>query len=152
MKHVTTSLLMDYIVFKVEGHRGDIINDVDKLIQFIGGDEDIISSSKPKSNFHKSKQLKQHVSEDAQRGKKQRAQSSKGKESRAELKKSNSLGEISTTKLENFEFTSEKEENKVVLRTGKPNQNDRPKERRSWGNVEVSLFCFFFTILRNCFR
>lgn len=122
----------------MEGHRSDIINDVDKLIQFIGGDEDTISSSKPKSNFHKSKQLKQHVSEDAQRNKKQRANSSKGEETRGELKKSNSLGEISTTKLDNFEFTTEKEENKVVLRTGKHSQNDRPKERRSWGNVEVS--------------
>lgn len=102
-----------------------------------------MSSSKPKSNFHKTKQLKQHVSDDAQRSnKKQRAHSSKGKESRGELKKSNSLGEISTTKLENFEFASEKEENKVVLRTGKNASSDRPKERRSWGNVEVSFLYF----------
>lgn len=123
----------------MEGHRGDIIDDVEKLVQFIGGDEDTISSSKPKSNFHKSKQLKHHVSEDTQRSKKQRAHSSKCKESRGELKKSNSLGEISTTKLDNFDFSTIKEENKVVLRTGKSTQNDRPKERRSWGNVEVSF-------------
>ncbi|KAJ8979806.1 hypothetical protein NQ317_001296, partial [Molorchus minor] len=119
--------------------RSDIIDDVDKLMQYIGGDEDGISSGKTKSNVHKSKQLhKQHASEDGGRSKKQRAHSSKGKESRSELKKSNSLGEISTAMLDEFAFASGSEkdtENKVVLRPNK-GQNDRPKERRSWGNVE----------------
>lgn len=120
---------------------------MEKLIQFIGGGDDIISTSKTRSNVHRSKQLKQHVSEDPQRNsKKQRAQPSKGKESRGELKKSNSLGEISTTKLENFEFASEKEENKVVLRAGKNGPNDRPKERRSWGNVEVRFLIWFLIL------
>ncbi|KAJ8930558.1 hypothetical protein NQ314_016620 [Rhamnusium bicolor] len=126
----------------VEGHRSDIINDVDKLIQYIGGDKDNISSGKTKSNVHKSKQLhKQHTSEDGGRNKKQRAHSSKGKESRAELKKSNSLGEISMAKLDEFAFASGSEKNsesKVVLRSNK-GQNDRPKERRSWGNVEIGI-------------
>lgn len=128
----------------VEGHRSDIINDVDKLIQYIGGEKNETSNKAAKSNVHKSKQLnKQHTSEDSSRGgnnsnsKKQRAHSSKGKESRSEIKKSNSLGEISTAKLDDFTFftTEEGEENKVVLR-GNKNQADRPKERRSWGNVE----------------
>ncbi|XP_056638058.1 dentin sialophosphoprotein-like isoform X1 [Diorhabda sublineata] len=128
----------------VEGHRGDIIDDVDKLIQFIGGEKNESSTKTAKSNVHKSKQLhKQHASEDSGRSgnnsnsKKQRAHSSKGKEPRSEIKKSNSLGEISTAKLDDFTFftTEEGEENKVVLR-GNKNQTDRPKERRSWGNVE----------------
>lgn len=120
----------------MEGHRSDIINDVDKLIQYIRGDKDI-TSNKSKSNVHKSKQLKQHSEDGASQKKKQRTHSSKAKEGRSELKKSNSLGEISTAKLDNFTFT-EKEE-KVVLRGAKTGQADRPKERRSWGNVEVRL-------------
>ncbi|XP_072381591.1 uncharacterized protein [Diabrotica undecimpunctata] len=129
----------------VEGHRSDIINDVDKLIQYIGGDKtDTPSGKSSKSNVHKSKQLhKQHASEDSGRGssgscKKQRAHSSKGKESRSEIKKSNSLGEISTAKLDDFTFAAPEndDENKVVLR-GNKYQSDRPKERRSWGNVEI---------------
>lgn len=123
--------------FQVEGHRSDIINDVDKLIQYIRGDKDNITSGKTKSNLHKSKQLKQHSEDNVSQKKKQRAHSSRSKEGRSELKKSNSLGEISTTKLDNFAF-AEKEENKVVLRNGKVAQTDRPKERRSWGNVDVS--------------
>ncbi|XP_018572853.1 uncharacterized protein DDB_G0284459 isoform X2 [Anoplophora glabripennis] len=123
----------------VAGHRSDIIHDVDKLMQYIGGDKENDSSGRTKSNVHKSKQLhKQHTSDDSGRSKKQRAHSPKGKESRSELKKSNSLGEISTAKLEEFAFASGSEkdsENKVVLRPGK-GQNDRPKERRSWGTVE----------------
>ncbi|KAJ8954232.1 hypothetical protein NQ318_005828 [Aromia moschata] len=131
----------------VEGHRSDIIDDVDKLIQYIGGDG--ISTGRTKSSVHKSKQLhKQHASEDGGRGgKKQRAHSSKGKEGRSELKKSNSLGEISTAKLDEFAFAGgggdggeavEKgSESKVVLRQGKA-QGDRPKERRSLGDVETS--------------
>ncbi|KAJ8916031.1 hypothetical protein NQ315_010899, partial [Exocentrus adspersus] len=123
----------------VAGHRSDIIDDVDKLIQYIGGDKENSSSSKTKSSVHKSKQLhKQHTSEDGGRSKKQRAHSSKGKESRSELKKSNSLGEISIAKLDEYAFSSGHEkdtETKVVLRPGK-GHNDRPKERRSWGNVE----------------
>nr|CAI5863464.1 unnamed protein product [Callosobruchus analis] len=127
---------------KVEGHRGDIIHDVDKLIQYIAGDKEEKESGKAnRYNVHKSKQLhKQHTSEDGPRSKKQRAHS-KGKESRSELKKSNSLGEISTAKLDDFAFASrdEKDEDKVVLRPNK-NQSDRPKERRSWGNVEPPPF------------
>ncbi|CAH1275121.1 unnamed protein product [Diabrotica balteata] len=132
----------------VEGHRSDIINDVDKLIQYIGGDKtDTPSGKSSKSNVHKSKQLhKQHASEDSGRGssgscKKQRAHSSKGKESRSEIKKSNSLGEISTAKLDDFTFVAPEndDENKVVLR-GNKYQSDRPKERRSWGNVEAPSF------------
>lgn len=58
---------------------------------------------------------------------------------RSELKKSNSLGEISTSTLEDFAFSSvtDGHDNKVVLRLTKE-RIDRPKERRSWGNVEVS--------------
>ncbi|CAH1982488.1 unnamed protein product [Acanthoscelides obtectus] len=126
---------------KVEGHRGDIINDVDKLIQYIAGDKDEKDSSGKRYNVHKSKQLhKQHTTEDGPRSKKQRAHS-KGKESRSELKKSNSLGEISTSKLDDFAFSTrdEKDEDQVVLRPNKT-QSDRPKERRSWGNVEPPLF------------
>ncbi|KAG5884717.1 hypothetical protein JTB14_019840 [Gonioctena quinquepunctata] len=129
----------------VEGHRSDIINDVDKLIQYIRGDKDDNNiSSRTRTNVHKSKQLhKQHTSEDGPRSKKQRAHSSKGKEGRSELKKSNSLGEISTAKLDEFAFVastgSEKDgDGKVVLRN--MGQVDRPKERRSWGNVEPPPF------------
>ncbi|CAG9861063.1 unnamed protein product [Phyllotreta striolata] len=136
----------------VEGHRSDIINDVDKLIQYVLGDKDDNTGGKAtKSNVHKSKQLhKQHASEDSGRGgsssssaaKKQRAHSSKGKESRSEMKKSNSLGEISTAKLDDFAFVTNEEDDKesnVVIRSNK-NQSERPKERRSWGNVEPPSF------------
>ncbi|CAH1118421.1 unnamed protein product [Phaedon cochleariae] len=131
---------------RVEGHRSDIINDVDKLIQYIkGGDAGTVGKGGRSSNVHKSKQLhKQHASEDGPSSrKKQRANSTKGKESRPELKKSNSLGEISTATLDDFAFVgssgSEKDsEGKVVLRH--KSQGDRPKERRSWGNVEPPPF------------
>nr|XP_023024108.1 uncharacterized protein LOC111512246 [Leptinotarsa decemlineata] len=130
----------------VEGHRSDIINDVDKLIQYIRGDNEsnISSTSKAKTHVHKSKQLhKQHTTEDGPRSKKQRAHSSKGKENRSELKKSNSLGEIPMAKLDEFAFAAtngaEKDgDGKVVLRN--KGQSDRPKERRSWGNVEPPPF------------
>lgn len=74
-------------IFQVEGHRSDIINDVDKLFEYVMGDKDDNTGGRPtKSNIHKSKQLhKQHASEDSGRGgssyssagKKQRAHSSK---------------------------------------------------------------------------
>ncbi|XP_049824312.1 uncharacterized protein LOC109604854 isoform X3 [Aethina tumida] len=133
----------------VEGHRSDIINDIPKLVEFIGGSEAL--GKRP--NVHKSKQLhKQHTSEDGSKGgsKKQRAHSTKGKESRAsELKKSNSLGEISTANLADFAFGTDVDADgtkhgdggaKVALRVTKSNNADRPRERRSWGTVEPPPF------------
>ncbi|CAH0549441.1 unnamed protein product [Brassicogethes aeneus] len=126
----------------VEGHRGDIINDIPKLVEFIGGGDALPK----KSNLHKSKQLhKQHTADEAtvKGGKKQRAHSTKGKESRGELKKSNSLGEISTANLEDFEFDAAENSDvgKVVLRAAKNGGgSDRPRERRSWGTVEPPPF------------
>ncbi|KAK9892509.1 hypothetical protein WA026_020497 [Henosepilachna vigintioctopunctata] len=132
---------------KVEGHRSDIINDVTKLLEYIG--ENKRQSGTTKTNAHRSsKQLHKHTSEEGPRNsKKQRAQSSKGKENRSELKKSNSLGEISTVKLENFAFSgkdSEKTDVKeppakhvdVTHKVKKETSVDKPRDRRSCGNVE----------------
>lgn len=113
----------------VAGHRSDIINDLDKLVEYIGGNED--GTSKPKSNVHKSK-LHKHISEEKNTNKKQRTRS-KGKNDN--IQKSTSMEEISTTKLEDFNFSQESE-NKVALRPTKSNA-ERPRERRSWGNSEV---------------
>ncbi|XP_008201602.2 uncharacterized protein LOC103315223 isoform X2 [Tribolium castaneum] len=104
----------------VKGHRSDIINDMEKLMEFIGITDD---QSEKNRSIHKSK-LNRHSSDDTTKSKK-RAHSSKSKDNRSKLKKSNSLGEISTTNLDDFE---------VVLRNNKA--MDKPRERRSWGNME----------------
>ncbi|XP_063926642.1 uncharacterized protein LOC135140150 isoform X2 [Zophobas morio] len=109
----------------VEGHRSDIISDIDKLMEFIG-----ITDDQNEKRSIKSKQLNRHSSDDTSKSKK-RAHSSKSKDNRSKLKKSNSLGEISTTNLDDFEFNKDK----VVLRNNK-NSTDKPRERRSWGNME----------------
>lgn len=106
----------------VKGHRSDIINDMDKLMEFIGTDD-----QSEKNRSIKSK-LNRHSSDDTKS--KKRAHSSKSKDNRSKLKKSNSLGEISTTNLDDFEF----ENDKVVLRNNK--NVEKPRERRSWGNME----------------
>ncbi|RZC42440.1 micronuclear linker histone polyprotein-like [Asbolus verrucosus] len=111
----------------VKGHRSDIINDMDKLMEFIGITDD---QSEKNNRSIKSKQLNRHSSDDTSKSKK-RAHSSKSKDNRSKLKKSNSLGEISTTNLDDFEF----DKDKVVMRNGK-NGTDKPRERRSWGNME----------------
>ncbi|KAL3271225.1 hypothetical protein HHI36_021720 [Cryptolaemus montrouzieri] len=128
---------------KVEGHRSDIINDVKKLLEFIGENKPQSGAPNKTNANRSSKQLHKHTSEEGPRsGKKQRAQSTKGKESRTELKKSNSLGEISTTKMENFGFddddrdVNEQEGGEVILRAKKDVTPELPRERRSWGDVE----------------
>ncbi|XP_066144456.1 serine-rich adhesin for platelets-like isoform X3 [Euwallacea fornicatus] len=139
----------------IEGHKSEIINNVDQLLQFIEGTTDNMKSRVAQS---KSKQLhKQHASEDggSKAGKKRHTKSSVkdvggqlGGDGRHELKvsKSNSLGEISGMKLDrDFEaFSSnknkqDKEEENVVLR-GNKSSIDRARERRSWGNVEPHSF------------
>ncbi|XP_044260420.1 uncharacterized protein LOC123008604 isoform X2 [Tribolium madens] len=109
----------------VKGHRSDIINDMEKLMEFIG----IPNDQSEKNRSIKSK-LNRHSSDDTTKSKK-RAHSSKSKDNRSKLKKSNSLGEISTTNLDDFEFNKDN----VVLRNNK-NVIDKPRERRSWGNME----------------
>lgn len=106
----------------VKGHRSDIIHNMDELIKFI----DPSKTNRP----IKSKQLNRHPSDDANKSKK-RTHSSKGKDNRSKLQKSNSLGEISTTNLNDFEFN----EDKVVMRNNKSG-SEKPRERRSWGNME----------------
>jgi hypothetical protein len=108
----------------VKGHRSDIINDMRKLMEFIGDDQT------EKNRPIKSKQLNRHPSDDTSKSKK-RAHSSKSKDNRSKLKKSNSLGEISTTNLDDFEFNKDK----VMMRNNK-NMTDKPRERRSWGTME----------------
>lgn len=124
------------------GHRGDIINDVDKLMEFIKGTENNNNSStgtKPKSNVHKSK-LHKHVSNAEEKSSKKRRAGSKGKTGSAgNLKKSNSLDEMSSSaKLEDLEGNGEA---KVALRSGKSGV-ERTRERRSWGNTEQLQYQF----------
>lgn len=117
------------------GHRGDIINDVDKLNEYICG-----STSKTTNN-HKSK-LQKHVhggSSIDDRSKKQRNRSkggtAKATSTGGTIKKSSSLNEISTTaKLDEFD---DKDKDKSLLRM-KPSTSstERPRERRSWGNSD----------------
>lgn len=114
----------------VAGHRGDIIDDLDKLIEFIGGN-DKDGTSKSKSNVNKSKLNK----EERSINKKQRTRS---KAKNDNMQKSTSMEEISITKLEDFNFATENE-SKVPLRPTKSN-SDRPRERRSWGNSEPLQF------------
>lgn len=121
----------------VVGHRSDIIDDLDKLVEFIDGNEEQQqqqqSGAKSKSNLHKSK-LHKHVStEEKPVNKKQRTRS---KAKNGDMQKSTSMEEISTTKLEDFNFSKDSD-SKVPLRPTKSNA-DRPRERRSWGNSEVS--------------
>lgn len=120
---------------EVAGNRGE--DDIPLLLQFIGGSSAETGSSsggKNKSNIQKSKLYKQDT-EDG-KSKKQRSHS-KNKESRGELKKSNSMGEISSSKLDDFEFNANQDNEKVILRMNKSHSGDKPRERRSWGNVEV---------------
>ncbi|XP_018328656.1 putative uncharacterized protein DDB_G0277255 isoform X2 [Agrilus planipennis] len=132
----------------VEGHRSDIIHDVDKLIEYIGGEEEVNKSTSSKSksgsgggNVHKTKLNKQHASNEEKGGgsgsggggssKKQRVRAkSKGEN----LQKSSSMEEISSTKLEDFDSDG----TKVPLRNTKSNV-DRPRERRSWGNSDTGM-------------
>lgn len=106
----------------VKGHRSDIIHDLRELIKYIDSSE--------KDNSIKSKQLNRHASDDSNKSKK-RTHSSKGKDNGSTLQKSNSLGEISTTKLDDFNFS----EDKVVMRNNK-SDSEKPRERRSLGNME----------------
>ncbi|XP_019765617.2 uncharacterized protein LOC109541256 isoform X2 [Dendroctonus ponderosae] len=137
----------------IQGHRSEIIDDVDELLHYIEGTTDNMKSRTIQS---KSKQVhKQHPPDDAgsRVGKKKQFKSvSKDSdnnleaESRHELKKSNSLVEISGMKSDReFErFTNnknkqEKDKENVALRGNKPTI-DRSRERRSWGDVEPSSF------------
>lgn len=108
-------------------------------MEYIRGDKGTSGGAKSKNNLHKSK-LHKHVNSSEEKGtaKKQRARS-KGKNTNLSgLQKSSSLDEMSSTaKLEDF-VSSENAESKVPLRTTKSNA-DRTRERRSWGNTEVSL-------------
>lgn len=125
---------------KVSGHRSDIINDVDKLVDYIDGNEDH-STGKSKAGTQKSHKLNDNNVFDEGNTKgnskkqKTRSKASAGGKT-SNLKKSNSLEEISTTKLEDFEYTQDEGGTKVPLRPTKSNV-DRPRERRSWGNSEV---------------
>lgn len=126
------------------GHRSDIINDLDKLVEYIGGNDEQ-SGAKSKSNMHKTKLHKQHFSgsDDKSANKKQRTRS-KGKTEK--IQKSNSMEEISISKLDDFSFSQECDVNKVPLRITKSNA-DRPRERRSWGNSEVSVTTHFIFLI-----
>lgn len=116
---------------QVVGHRSDIINDVKKLIDFIDGNENQ-TGTKPKSNVRKSK-LHKHVSTEEKSGTKKNRNRSKAKS--GTLQKSTSMEEMSTSKLEDFDFSQDKE-SKVTLRPTKSNVERPSRERRSWGNPE----------------
>lgn len=105
----------------VVGHRSDIVHDVDKIMEFLGE-----QSESKKVNEHKNK---------TNNTKKQRTRS-KGKSEK--MQKSNSMEEISVSKLDDFNL-KECEVGKVPLRSTKSNI-DRPRERRSWGNSESLQF------------
>lgn len=121
----------------VAGHRADIINDVDKLTEYIKGDENSTTGAKPKNPVHKSK-LHKHVGNAEEKSKKRRAGSKGAKNATGDLKKSNSLDEMSSSsKLEDLSNGSA--DAKVALRSGK-NIIDRTRERRSWGNTEQLTF------------
>ncbi|KAL1501966.1 hypothetical protein ABEB36_007187 [Hypothenemus hampei] len=131
----------------IEGHKSEIIHNVDRLVQFIEGTTENNNSGNVKSRQvqqSKSKQLhKQHTAEEGgTKSKKRHLKSGKdngGDNIGGELKKSNSLGEISGMKLdrefETFKNKREKEDENVVLRGNKPGL-DRTRERRSWGTME----------------
>ncbi|XP_060532932.1 uncharacterized protein LOC132705957 isoform X2 [Cylas formicarius] len=154
----------------IEGHKKEIINDVQQLVHYIEGtDNQQVAPGSGKTRTvqsSKSKQLhKQHASEDGgvvRPGKKRKSKEGSGvvsgvSTSRPELKKSNSMGEISGLKLD-AEFASfgsgsgasserggssgvdkeEEDDEKVVLRINKPSVV--AGQRRSWGNVEIPSF------------
>ncbi|XP_044763374.1 bromodomain-containing protein 4-like isoform X2 [Coccinella septempunctata] len=159
------NVMSSYSAEKLVGHRSDIINDVDKLVEFIGD-----GGAQNKANSHRQKQLHKNAADvGGKGGKKQRAQCSKGAKdtaARNELKKSNSLEEVSTTKLDGFKFEedgNEQKEEEVVKPLHKPKIDavqektkaaevavekpktevivlDKPKERKLWDNVEHSAF------------
>ncbi|GJQ78099.1 hypothetical protein Trydic_g2437 [Trypoxylus dichotomus] len=114
----------------ISGHRGDIINDVDKLIDFIDGNDNVYNGQKLKSSVQKSQKINKNIFDEGKANRKQKTRS-KGKGNN--LQKSNSLEEMPTATLEDFEFLQE--EGKVALRQTKSN-TDKPRERRSWGNSE----------------
>ncbi|KRT82789.1 hypothetical protein AMK59_3100 [Oryctes borbonicus] len=114
----------------ISGHRGDIINDVDKLIDFIDGNDNVYNGQKLKSSVQKSQKINKNIFDEGKTNRKQKTRS-KGKGNN--LQKSNSLEEMPTTTLEDFDFLQE--EGKVALRQTKSN-TDKPRERRSWGNSE----------------
>ncbi|XP_050312908.1 uncharacterized protein LOC126747970 isoform X2 [Anthonomus grandis grandis] len=152
----------------IEGHKSEIIHNVDRLVHYIEGTTELRTTRAVQS---RAKQLqKQHVTEEGGGGggttatpttttsnvrnrKKQKSKDLEEEEEekgevRSELKKSNSLGEISGIKLDR-QFSpfgggkvkkgDEEEEGGaavvVVLRTNK-SLTDRARERRSWGTVE----------------
>lgn len=118
------NVMSSYSAEKLVGHRGDIINDVDKLVEFIGDGPQ--GGSQNKSNSHRQKQIHKNASEVSSKGgKKQKgAQSSKNKENsvKNDLKKSNSLEEISTTKLDGFKFDEDNNEQKSEQRKEEPDK------------------------------
>lgn len=127
----------------VEGHRSDIIHDIPKLIQYIGGNNS--NTSKNKSNFNKAKQANKSDTEDGAVKKRQRINSSKTKESnRNTLKKCNSLGEMSTKGTEEnlSVFTAQDSSGKFKTDEDIDIQANKSKEklveRRSWGHIETS--------------
>ncbi|XP_030749040.1 uncharacterized protein LOC115877098 isoform X2 [Sitophilus oryzae] len=138
----------------IEGHRSEIIDNVEQLVHYIEGTtENSLKSRSVQSS--KSRQFhKQHNSEDggSKTGKRKHPKAG-GKENgntgtgRHELKKSNSLGEISERKLgrefEAFGEKNDQDDENVVLRTNKT-IGDRTRERRSWGTVEPSSFQTFY--------
>lgn len=140
------------IIVKVEGHRSDIIDDIPKLIQYIGGNvSNNASNGKSKSNLSKTKQLNKSDTEDGAIKKRQRINSSKTKENnRNTLKKCNSLSEISTkTAKENLSvFTAQdvggkfKTDEDIDMSANK--SKEKLVERRSWGHIQVSLLHFLF--------
>ncbi|KAF5303318.1 hypothetical protein FQA39_LY10057 [Lamprigera yunnana] len=105
----------------VVGHRSDIVHDVDKIMEFLGE-----QSESKKMNEHKNK---------TGNSKKQRTRSKAKPE---KMQKSNSMEEISVSKLDDFNL-NECDVGKVPLRSTKSNA-DRPRERRSWGNSESLPF------------
>ncbi|KAF5284192.1 hypothetical protein FQR65_LT00192 [Abscondita terminalis] len=105
----------------VVGHRSDIVHDVDKIMEFLGE-----QSESKKMGEHKTK---------TNSTKKQRTRS-KGKSEK--MQKSNSMEEISVSKLDDFNL-KEYDVGKVPLRSTKSNI-ERPRERRSWGNSESLQF------------
>ncbi|XP_017778902.1 PREDICTED: uncharacterized protein LOC108564383 [Nicrophorus vespilloides] len=119
---------------EVEGHRGDIIHNIDMLVEYISGTDE--KSKCASTNVMKSKINKSGVQQ--QQSSKPQRNTRTGKVSTVKevptIKKSTSMEEISITKLDDFtsKEVSATTESKIPLRPTKSNA-EKPRDRKSWG-------------------
>lgn len=139
---------------KVVGHRGDIINDLNKLLEFI---EDEPTTKQQRQTRPAKNQLHKHSSHEEApvRGNRKVRPTVGDKKDKKEstgaagtLKKSNSMGDVRSSNADierefslnngDADGTISQEDDKVVFRGGP--KKDKMRERRSWGNVEPNPF------------